>query len=86
MTTNGKGVPKDTEKAYLHIEFPSPQSSEMTVNMGGLNEIQIFGAAKYIEQIGIEHMARAGMERMMAEAKGRASDLIVPPRNLGVDQ
>lgn len=67
-------------KPVIRITFNGPQSSEADVHVEGVNEIQIFGAAKLIEQIGMEHMARRAMESQMRAAQEHGGIALPSPQ------
>ena len=55
--------------AVIKIEFLRDDSAEADVHIEGVNEIQLFGAAKLIEQAGIEHIARRAMEGQLEQMR-----------------
>lgn len=79
--TDGNGqvadaIDKIENRPEIRFTFHGPTSAEADVHVEGVNEIQIFGAAKMLEQIGVEHMARRAMESQMQAA--RAGGIVVP--------
>lgn len=80
--TDGNGAPVENAKPIIKIEFDSPESSEAKIHISGVNEIQLFGAAKMIEQAGVEHMARRAIDAQIAEARQRGGGIVAAP-NLG---
>lgn len=71
-------------KSIVSIEFEDEKSSEAKIHIEGVNEIQLFGAAKMIEQAGIEHMARNAMARAVEEAKKNGGrGIIQAPASIG---
>lgn len=73
-----EAVDKIERRPEIRITFLGPTSAEADIHIDGVNEIQIFGAAKLIEQAGMEHLARRAMEAQIAEAQKRGG-LLVPP-------
>lgn len=62
--------------AEIKITFKRDDSAECEVHIEGVNEIQLFGAAKLIEQAGIEHMARRSMEAQMQAVREQGGGII----------
>lgn len=83
MTTDGNDNERIEEAAeavlnrpVISFTFHAPDSAECDVRIDGVNEIQLFGASKMLEQAGVEHMARRAMQDAMQAAQAAQTGIV----------
>ena len=73
--TDGNG---SAPRPIISVTFLSAESAEADIHIEGVNEVQLYGAAKIIERAGDEHMARRAMQHAMEQAKAQGSGIVRP--------